>query len=96
MKPKRNECAIMNQDDTSGDRTHWVMWFKQGNDKWYFDLFGLLPPTELNNYLGDVFYPKEQIQPRQAVFLQTSLSFCFERDAKRKRASGNNQQILVI
>jgi len=23
-KPKRNECAIMNQDDTSGDGTLWV------------------------------------------------------------------------
>ena len=34
-KPKRNECAIMNQDDTSGDGTHWVAWFKRGNDKRY-------------------------------------------------------------
>ena len=68
-KPKRNECTIMNQDDTSGDRPHWVAWFKRGNDKWYFDSFGLTPPTELNNYLGDVFYPTEQIQPRQAVFM---------------------------
>ena len=23
-KPKRNECAIMNLDNTSGDGTHWV------------------------------------------------------------------------
>jgi len=58
----------MNQDDTSGYGTHWVTWFKRGNDNWYFDSFGLLPPTELNNYLGDVFYPTEQIQLRQAVF----------------------------
>ena len=66
-KSKRNECAIMNLDDTSGDGTHWVEWFKRGNDKFYFDSFGLSPPTELNNYLGDVFYPTEQIQPRQEV-----------------------------
>jgi len=38
-KPKRNECAIMNLDDTSGDGTHWVAWFKRGNDKFYFDSF---------------------------------------------------------
>jgi len=66
-KPKQNECAIMNLDDTSGDGTHWVSWFKCGNDKFYFDLFGLPPPTELNNYLCDVFYLTEQIQPRQEV-----------------------------
>jgi len=35
-KPKRNECAIMNLDDTYRDGTHWVAWFKRGNDKFYF------------------------------------------------------------
>jgi len=58
----------MNLDDTSGDGTHWVAWFKRGNEKWYFDSFRLPPPTELNNFLNsDVFYPTEQIQPRQEV-----------------------------
>ena len=57
----------MNLDDTSGDRTHWGTWFKRGDKKWYFVSFGLPPPTELNNYLGAVFYPTEQVQPRQAV-----------------------------
>jgi len=96
-KPKRNECAIVNLDDTSGDGTHWMAWFKRGDKKRYFDSFGLPLSTELNDYLdGDVFYPTELIQPRQEVFLRPSLSFCFERDAKRKRAAGNNQHILVI
>jgi len=65
-KPKRTECAIMNPV-TSGDGTHWVAWFKRGDKKWYFDSFGLPPPTELNDYLGDVFYSTEQIEPRQEV-----------------------------
>jgi len=66
-KRKRNEYAIMNLDDTCGNGTHWVAWFKRGN-KFYFDSFRLPPPTELSNYLnGYVFYPTEQIQPRQAV-----------------------------
>jgi len=55
--------TIMNLDDTSGDGTHWVAWFKHGDKKWYFDSFGLPPPTELNNYLSDVLYPTEQIKP---------------------------------
>jgi len=41
MKPKRNECAIMNLDDASGNGMHWVEWFKRGNDKFYLDSFGL-------------------------------------------------------
>jgi len=45
-KPKRNECAIMNLDNTSGDRTHRVLWFKSGDKKWYFDSFGF--PHQLN------------------------------------------------
>jgi len=67
-KPKRNVCAIMNLDDTSGNGTHWVAWFKRGNDNFYFDSFGLSPPTELKNYLNrGALYPTEQIQPMQAV-----------------------------
>jgi len=42
-KPKRHECGIMNLDDSSGNGTHWVAWFKRGNDKWYLDPFGLPP-----------------------------------------------------
>jgi len=68
-KPKRHECGIMNLDDSSGNGTHWFEWLKRGNHKWYFDSFGLPPPTELNKYLdGDIFYPTEQIQPRQQIF----------------------------
>jgi len=66
-KPKQNECTIMNLDDTSGDGMHWGTWFKRGDEKWYFDSFRLPPPTELNNYLGDLFYPTDQIQPREEV-----------------------------
>jgi len=68
-KPNRHECGIMNLDDSFGSGTHWVAWLKRGNDKFYFDSFGLPPPTELNKYLdGDIFYPTEQIQPRQELF----------------------------
>jgi len=68
-KPKRHECGIMNIDDSSGNGTHWVAWFKRADKKWYFDSFGLPPTTELNKYLdGDIFYPTEKIQPRQQIF----------------------------
>ena len=31
-KTKLNECGILNLNSSSGDGTHWVMWFKKGKD----------------------------------------------------------------
>ena len=45
-----NECGILNLDSSSGDATHWVMWFKKGKDKFYFDSYGVQPPSELITY----------------------------------------------
>ena len=35
-KTKLNECGILNLDSSSGDGTHWVMWFKKGKKKVLF------------------------------------------------------------
>jgi len=85
-KPKRNESAIMNLDDTSGNGTHWVAWFKRGNDKFYFDSFGFPPLTELESYLNrGVFYPTEQIQLRQEVICGHLCLFVLKEMQKGKR-----------
>ena len=44
-KAKLNECGILNLDSSSGDGTHWVMWFKKDKDKFYFDSYGVQPPS---------------------------------------------------
>jgi len=76
----------MNLDNTSGNATHWVAWLKRGDKKWYFDSFGLPPPTELDNYFdGDVFYPTEQIQPRQEVICGNLCLFVLKEMQKGKR-----------
>jgi len=68
-KPKRNECGILNLDDSGGKGTHYVGWVKNREDKLYFDSYGLPPPTELLKYLGDpVYYNSERIQPDNEVF----------------------------
>ena len=68
-KPKKTECAMLNLDDTSGRGTHWVAWYKNGNNKFYFDIYGLLPPVEMLRYLkSPVFYNTEQVQPKDQVF----------------------------
>ena len=68
-KPRKKECGILNLDDTSGGGTHWVARYKNGNEKFYFDSYGLQPPNELINYLkSKIFYNTEQIQRADQVF----------------------------
>ena len=56
-KAKLHECGILNLDSSSGDGTHWVMWFKKGKDKFYIDSYGMQPPSELIAYLkSPIFY----------------------------------------
>ena len=68
-RPKRKECGILNLDDTTGSGTHWVAWYKNGDEKKYFDSYGLQPPNELVAYLrSPILYNTEQIQPYDQVF----------------------------
>ena len=68
-KPKKKECGILNLDDTSGLGTHWVAWYKNGDEKNYFDSYGLQPPNELIDYLkSPILYNTEQLQPYDQVF----------------------------
>ena len=68
-KTKLNECGILNLDSSSGDGIHWVMWFKNGKDKFYFDSYGVQPPRELIVYLrSPIFYNSDRVQQNGAVF----------------------------
>ena len=55
-KTKLNDCGILNLDSSSGDVTHWVMWFKKGKDKFYFDSYSVQPPSELITYLNSPMF----------------------------------------
>jgi len=72
MLPKKfqkKECGILNLGDSWGGGSHWTAWFKNGDEKFYFDSFGVQPPLELVDYLKpDIFYNTEEIQPRDQVF----------------------------
>ena len=68
-KTKLNECGILNLESSSGDGTHWVMWFKKGKDKFYFHSYGVQPPCELIVYLkSPIFYNSERVQQNDEVF----------------------------
>lgn len=54
IKPYKNECGIINLDNSNGPGTHWVAYKKRNNNIEYFNSFGnLQPPLEVINYLGD-------------------------------------------
>ena len=68
-KTKLNKCGSFNLDSSSGDGTHWVMSFKKGKDKFYFDSYGVQPPSELIAYLkSSIFYNSERVQQNGEVF----------------------------
>ena len=68
-KSKLNKCGTLNLDLSSGDGTNWVMWFKKGKEKFYFDSCGVQPPSELIDYLkSPIFYKSERVQQNGEVF----------------------------
>ena len=90
-KPKLNECGILNLDSSSGDGTHWVMWFKKGKDKFHFDSYGLQPPIELIAYLeSPIFYNCERVQQNGEVFCGHLCLFAF-----KQHSLGNNLQTVI-
>ena len=81
--PNRNECGILNFDDSTGDGTHWVAWFKKGRNKYYFDSFGVQPPLELREYLkSPIYYSTEQIQKSNQVICGHLCLFMLKRLSK--------------
>ena len=68
-KLKLNACGILNLDASSGDGTHWIVWFRKGKDKFYFDSYGVPPPSELIAYLkSPIFYNSGRVQQNGEVF----------------------------
>ena len=45
------ECGVVNLDSSKGSGTHWVSYYKHGNDRIYFDSFGQVTPVEIQKYL---------------------------------------------
>ena len=85
---KLNGCGILNLDSSSGDGTHWVMWFKKGNEKFYFDSYGVQPPSELIK--SPIFYNSEQVQQNGEEFCGNLCLF-----ALQQLSLGNNLQAVI-
>ena len=74
-----NECGILNLDSTSADSIHWVMWFKNSKDKFYFDSYGVQPASELIAYLkSPIFYNSARVHQKARCFLRSFMSLLIE------------------
>ena len=90
-KTKLNECGILNLDSSSGDGTHWVMWFKKGKSKLYFDSYGVQLPSELITYLkSPIFYNSERVQQNGELFCGNLCLFTL-----KHLSLGNNLQAVI-
>jgi hypothetical protein len=69
-KPRKNEAAIVNLDNTFGQGTHWVCFKKINKKVYYYDSFGnLRPPREVSEYLAgcEIMYNYEREQSYNSV-----------------------------
>lgn len=52
-KPWKNESMVVNHDSIKNNGTHWTCFVKKGQNVYYFDSFGKLPPPlEILRYFG--------------------------------------------
>ena len=90
-KAKLTECGILNLDTSSGEGTHWVMWFKKGKNKFHFGSYGVQPPSELIAYLkSSIFYNSARVQQNGEVFCGHLFLF-----ALKQLLLGNNLQAVI-
>jgi hypothetical protein len=100
-QPRKNECGILNLDssDSLKNGTHWVAWYKKNLDKIYFDSYGIQPPLEIIEYLGEnIYYPTEQIQQGNQVFcghLCLYILFRLDRGARTSSNLNTNFQEII-
>ena len=68
-KPNKKQCGIVNFDKSGGPGTHWVAWYKNGRTKIYFSSYGIQPPIEVVEYLGNpIRFNTDQLQPAGQIF----------------------------
>ena len=84
-RPNQKECGILNLDSSNGRGTHWVAWFKNKDDKYYFDSYGVQPPNEMIKYLqSPILYNTEQIQQADQVFCGLLCLYVLKEMSKEK------------
>lgn len=80
------ECLIINTDHSSNGGTHWTCLFSRNGKSFYFDPYGLAPPSEVTRYCKEprvyssfeIQKPNEVICGHYCIFVLFRLSNCDE------------------
>ena len=62
-QPNEKECGVVNFNTSSQPGSHWVAYYKDGDERIYFDSFGCIAPIEIQKYLKT----PEEFQNNEAV-----------------------------
>jgi hypothetical protein len=63
LKQLKQECGILGSKTSRENNMHWCAWWKDGENKCYFDSFGLTPTSEIIKYLkSPIIYSTFQVQ----------------------------------
>ena len=68
--PRENECGIVNFNTSQQPGSHWVCYYKKGNERIYFDSFGQISLYELQNYLKKPSEKDQQVIQRNTDVVQ--------------------------
>ena len=70
---------------------HIGLWLRKGKDKFYFDSYGVQPPSELIEYVTSlIFYNSERVQQNGEVFCGHLCLFTL-----KQLSLGNNLRAVI-
>ena len=75
VSPLPQECGILNFEPHNMEGSHWVAWYKNKEDRYYFDSYAGVPPLELQSYLKT----EEEMKLDQGVIKRSVVTI--QRDA---------------
>ena len=95
--PLNVECGIMNFNTSNQPGCHWVCYYRNKNERIYFDSYGQITPVEIQRYLttGSEFdRGKEVIQEYISVW--STLPVRIEITSERRRVSINSKSHATL
>ena len=70
--PFNIECGIVNLNTSDQSGSHWVCYYRNGSDGFYFDSYGQITPEEILRYLktGSEFKRGSEVIQRETDIVQ--------------------------
>ena len=97
--PFNIECGIVNLNTSGQSGSHWVCYYRNGNERFYFDSYGQITPAEMQRYLkaGIEFKRGSEVIQRNTDIVQavnTSVWGHLCLVVQKSLTNGENQSIL--